>query len=159
MDKVVRILKGEYIMENLFEKAYQERTRIRIASDIATSQNNEPGIAKAQNALNEWRKQQNAKGEVFSELCHCYINSKINGNSILSVRGFASRNLDKYFVCMRENGITKFTFYSTSSNALIDITRIVNTGGKVVGTTKVLFGRAEHFYEEENVDALVIKIA
>ncbi len=116
-------------MKNEFERLYNNEMEAE-----AKVQNDELSWS---DAYRDWYKEYNAKGTFFQLLYREYKEARENGNTEMNINRSLCQQADEVAKCLKENGVTRFTFSSNWNGAIKDIWELQKLGYKMMGMTEV----------------------
>lgn len=145
-------------MTNKFEKAYREYRVIKDAFQAAEKEKSEAGMEKARADYKVWQKGYESEGNIFAEIYSQYEESLENGNDCLNFSNYI-RTVKEHMECLKENGITRFTFSSGWSGAIENALELQKEGFQMTGLTEVKGKEDPWTGKRETLAALVFERA
>ena len=133
-------------MENKFENRYQEEKTIEKAFETAVKAGNSDEIKKAVEARNNWMKTCGNE-EMFRNVYQQYKKFRDNGNEKMNMDVYPS-DVNEFVKCLKENGVTNFTFSYDGGMTLENAMKIQKAGCKMVGLVEI---NDSNFYTNERM--------
>lgn len=131
--------------ENIFETAYTQMQELKKAYDAATD---EAGKEKARAGYRTLLEGIERLGAAACRIWREYETSRENGNVCLDISEVVwEKDVESLISCMRENGISEFTFSSGWSSAVETAWLFMQNGCELCGLVEVN-GSMNHFAGE-----------
>lgn len=121
--------------KNIFETAYAQVQELKKAYDAASD---EAGKEKIRAAHADLMKRIEEMGTAACRIWREYETARDNGNTCLDISEVVwDKDAEELISCMRENGISEFTFSSTWSSAVETAWLFTQNGCKLCGLVEV----------------------
>ena len=131
--------------ENIFETAYAQMQELKKSYEAAAD---EAGKEKARAGYNALMEGIEGLGAAACRIWREYETARENGNSCLDISEVVwEKDVESLISCMRENGISEFTFSSGWSSAVETAWLFTQNGCEVAGMAEVN-GGMNHFAGE-----------
>ena len=131
--------------ENIFETAYAQMQELKKSYEPAAD---EAGKEKARAGYNALMEGIEGLGAAACRIWREYENARENGNACLDISEVVwDRDVESLISCMRENGISEFTFSSGWSSAVETAWLFTQNGCELAGLVEVN-GGMNHFAGE-----------
>jgi hypothetical protein len=113
---------------------YEEQKAINKAYDDAEAMGSNEGCEAARVMMRGWKANILAESRAFQRVYRMYESSMNRGNAAIDINEVIwDKDLDDLMDAMKENGITRFTYSSEWSSAVLTAWKFIEAGWKLVG--------------------------